>query len=88
MMKKKRRRIELRELTKEQKGVLETYFKTTNQITLEYFPKDTPIQIIKNANQCKRTLEALNDYETMYQDCERYLNDLLMNEKIKEKEGR
>ena len=78
----------MRALTEEQKGVLETYFKTTHQITLEYFPTNTPIQIIKNANQCKRSLEALNDYETLYQDCERYLNDLLMKEKIEEKEGR
>ena len=78
----------MRALTEEQKGVLETYFKTTHQITLEYFPTDTPEKIIKESKQAIKCLEALNDYETLYQDCERYLNDLLMKEKIEEKEGR
>ena len=42
-------------------------------------------QIIEESKQAIKCLEALNDYETLYQDCERYLNDLLMKEKIEKK---
>lgn len=71
---------ELRTLTEEQKGVLETYFKKTKQIKIDGFSKETSLEIIKEANAMKKSLFALNDYETLIDDSERYLEELLMKD--------
>lgn len=70
----------MRTLTEEQKGVLETYYKTTNQIKISGFSPETPIEIIKDSTQALKSLKLLNDYETLIDDCNRYLEELMMKE--------
>ena len=58
----------MRKLSKKQKQLLEHEF-NENDVVL--------IQDLSKGKQAK--LESLNDYETLYQDASRYLNDLFFN---------
>lgn len=70
----------MRTLTQEQKELLETYYKRTKSIKIDNFSKETPLELIKETNAMKKSLFALNDYETLIDDSERYLEELLMKD--------
>lgn len=74
----------MRTLTQEQEELLETYYKRTKSIKINNLPKDTPLELIKETNAMKKSLFSMNDYESLIDDSERYLIDLLM----KDDEGR
>lgn len=69
----------MRKLTKGQKRILKDYAKNG------YFEKDLLINKYNNFSILMRQLEKINDYETLFQDVNRLIDDLYFTDTLREK---
>jgi len=60
----------MRKLTAKQKAILKQCYKETQCISIDEIDNDTYEKLV-----------SLNDYETLYQDANRYLSDLHFDQK-------